>query len=148
MNLHSLTRIPGSRKPRKRVGRGESSGHGKTCGRGNKGQMSRKGHKHKRGFEGGQMKLLRRIPKRGFKNPVRTEYVPVNVGDLAVFADGSVVAAAELRAAGIVKGTLAGIKVLGQGELSRKLTVRAQAFSASAKSKIEAAGGACEIVVA
>ena len=147
MNLHTLAPVPGSRKPRKRVGRGRSSGHGKTCGRGTKGQMSRKGHKHKAGFEGGQMRLLRRIPKRGFKNPVRVEYGVVNVGDMSCFEDGAVVTAAAIRQAGLVKGPCDGLKVLGQGELARKLTVKAQAFSASARAKIEAAGGSCEIVV-
>ena len=147
MKLHSLKPEPGSRKPRKRVGRGRSSGHGKTCGRGTKGQMSRKGHKHKAGFEGGQMRLVRRIPKRGFKNPTRIDYGVVNVGDLSRFAEGEVVTAAAIRQAGLVRGPCDGIKVLGQGELARKLTVKAQAFSASARAKIEAAGGACEIVI-
>jgi large subunit ribosomal protein L15 len=147
VNLHSLKQVPGSRKRAKRVARGRSSGSGKTAGRGQKGQMSRKGHKHKAAFEGGQMRLIRRIPKRGFKNPSRSVLAPVNVGDLACFAAGTDVTADALRATGLVKGLADGIKILGNGDLRLKLTVKAQAFSASARAKIEAAGGTCEVVV-
>jgi large subunit ribosomal protein L15 len=147
MDLHTLSVNPGAKHRRKRVGRGVGSGVGKTCGRGHKGQMSRKGHKHKDGFEGGQMRLVRRIPKRGFTNPVRREYVAVNVGDLAGFADGTEVTTQALRAGGLAKGgASSGVKLLGRGELSCKLTVKVEAVSASARAKIEAAGGTCEIV--
>jgi large subunit ribosomal protein L15 len=127
------------------VGRGESSGKGKTSGKGNKGQMSRTGHKHKPAFEGGQMRLIRRIPKRGFHNINRVEYLPVNVGDLAGFKEGAEVTVELLRKAGLANGPAERVKILGGGELKTKLTVKAHAFSASARSKIEAAGGTCEI---
>jgi large subunit ribosomal protein L15 len=146
MNLHSLTNTKGARHRRIRVGRGESSGKGKTSGKGNKGQMSRTGHKHKPLFEGGQMKLLRRIPKRGFSNYNRVEYVPVNLKDLSRFEAGTEVTMDVLRKAGLVSGQGLRVKVLGTGSLDRKLTVKAHAFSASAKSGIEAAGGSCEVV--
>lgn len=146
MELHSLKNTAGARKNRVRVGRGRASGKGKTSGKGHKGQMSRKGHKRKIGFEGGQMRLVRRIPKRGFTNPVGTTLLPVNVGDLSVFDAGSVVSAADLRARGLAKGPSDGIKILGGGAMDRALTVRASSFSASAKAKIEAAGGSCEVV--
>lgn len=145
MNLSSLKNMPGAKTTRKRVGRGEGSGLGKTCGRGQKGQMSRSGHKRKRGFEGGQMRLIRRIPKRGFTNPCREETVPVNLVSLAGFADGATVDTAALLAAGVVRRA-GRIKILGDGDVGKKLTVKAHAFSASAKAKIEAAGGVCEIV--
>jgi large subunit ribosomal protein L15 len=119
---------------------------GKTCGRGQKGQMSRKGHKHKLGFEGGQMRLIRRIPKRGFKNPAGVVFSVVNVGDLDGFKDGAEVAVGALREQGLVRGSASAVKVLGGGELSRRLVVKADAFSASAKAKIEKAGGVCETV--
>lgn len=122
------------------------SGKGKTCGKGHKGQMARKGHKRKPGFEGGQMRLVRRIPKRGFKNPTRTCLLAVNVGDLDRFAEGAVVTARELREAGLANGGADGVKVLAMGDLTKKLTVKASAFSGSAKAKIEAAGGTCEVV--
>jgi large subunit ribosomal protein L15 len=128
-----------------RVGRGESSGKGKTSGRGHKGQMSRSGHKRKPGFEGGQMPLIRRIPKRGFTSPRRRELHPINVGALAGFTAGSVVGLAELRQAGLVQGKVEGIKILGDGELAVKLNVKANGFSATARQKIEAAGGTCEV---
>lgn len=146
MNLHSLTKTPGSKHRRKRVGRGESSGWGRTSGRGNKGQMSRSGHHHKPAFEGGQMRLIRRIPKRGFssRNPVL--YVPVNVCDLETFPDGAEVTFQALRQAGLAKGAAAGVKILGTGDLKKKLVVKVQAYSASARAKIEAAGGTCEVV--
>jgi large subunit ribosomal protein L15 len=121
------------------------SGLGKTSGKGHKGQMARKGHKHKLGFEGGQMRLIRRIPKRGFKNPFRVEYGEVNVSALERFEDGAEVTPAVLADAGLVRRDKP-VKILGRGELGRKLTVRASAFSAGAKAKIEAAGGACEVV--
>lgn len=129
-----------------RVGRGESSGKGKTCGRGNKGQMSRSGHKHKPGFEGGQMRFLMRIPKRGFVRPGAEKVVPVNVGALVRFEAGAVVDAAALKAAGVIKSAGVAVKILGQGELDRKLTVKANGFSAGARAKIESAGGTCEVV--
>jgi len=144
MDLHSLSKTPGARHRAKRLGRGMSSGKGKTSGKGHKGQMARKGHKRKLAFEGGQMPLIRRLPKRGFKNPVRREYMGVNVGALERFADGDVVDVAALKQAGLANGAHEGIKILGRGDLGRKLTVKANAFSAAAKTKIEAAGGTCE----
>jgi large subunit ribosomal protein L15 len=108
--------------------------------------MSRKGHKHKAGFEGGQMRLVRRIPKRGFRNPVKAVYVPVNVEGLERFDNGTEVTVAVLRASGLVRGVGNAVKILGGGELKKKLTVKAGAFSASARAKIEAAGGTCEVV--
>ncbi len=146
MNLHSLKNAPGARKTRKRVGRGMASGKGKTCGRGHKGQMARKGARNKTGFEGGQMPLIRRLPKRGFKNPARTEYGVVNVAALAAFEEGTEVTPELIESRGLANGPIDGVKILGQGELKVKLTVKANAFSASARSKIEAAGGTCEVV--
>ena len=146
MNLHSLSNEPGARHRRKRVGRGESSGSGRTSGRGNKGQMSRSGARRRPGFEGGQMPLIRRIPKRGFNHPHGTEHVPVNVEALNRYADGAEVTAEQLRAEGLARGPGLPVKILGQGELQRKLAVKAHAFSASARAKIEAAGGTCEVV--
>jgi large subunit ribosomal protein L15 len=129
------------------VGRGESSGHGKTSGRGGKGQTARTGGSIRVGFEGGQMPLIRRLPKRGFNNArFATYYIPVNVEALNRFEDGARVDEAALRAAGLANGRADGVKILGDGELKRKLTVVAHAFSASAKAKIEALGGVCEIV--
>ncbi len=145
MNLHSLKNTPGARRPRTRAGRGEASGWGKTAGRGNKGYHSRAGSGYRPTFEGGQMPLVRRMPKVGFKPPARVEFHPVNVGSLNAFDDGATVDAAALRAAALVRGASLPVKILGTGELKRKLTVRAAAFSASARAKIEAAGGACEI---
>ncbi len=148
MDLSSLTNTPGARKSRKRVGRGMGSGMGKTSTRGHKGQGARKGHKQKLGFEGGQMPLMRRLPKRGFKNPNRIPYFGVNVGELEQFADGAIVDIEVLLAAGFGyrASKTAGIKILGDGELTKKLTVKASAFSASAKAKIEALGGTCECI--
>lgn len=146
MNLHSLKNEPGARRSRTRVGRGMGSGKGKTCGRGHKGQMSRKGSTHKPGFEGGQMRLIRRLPKRGSNMVANCAYVPVNVSALSCFEAGAEIDAAVLRACGLVNGRVHDVKILGNGELDRKLTVRAAAFSASARAKIEAAGGACEVV--
>jgi large subunit ribosomal protein L15 len=145
MDLHSLRNTPGARHRRKRLGCGESSGHGRTSGRGNKGQMARKGHKHKIGFEGGQMPLIRRLPKRGFTGS-GAKFLTVNVAALAVFDAGSEVTPDLIRQRGLAKGKLTRIKVLGDGELDRKLTVKAHAFSASARAKIAAAGGSCEVV--
>ncbi len=144
--LQSLKNSAGARRPAKRVGRGTGSGCGKTCGAGHKGQMARKGNKRKRGFEGGQMPLLRRLPKRGFKNFNRRNFLPVNVADLERFADGDQVDPGALRSAGLADGSGDGVKVLGNGGLTRRLTVRAHAFSAAARAKIEAAGGVCEIL--
>ncbi len=146
VTLQSLKNSTGARRATKRVGRGTGSGLGKTCGAGHKGQMARKGHKHKRGFEGGQMPLLRRLPKRGFKNVNRRSFLPVNVADLERFDDGEQVDPGALKRAGLADGSGDGVKVLGDGELTRRLTVRAHAFSAGARAKIEAAGGVCEIL--
>lgn len=146
MNLHTLVKTPGSKKTKLRFGRGVGSGLGKTAGRGHKGQLARKGHKQKLGFEGGQMRLIRRIPKRGFKSVGRVELFPVNVGDLSDFEAGSTVTLAVLKAAGLVRGAVDGVKILAAGELSKKLIVQGQAFSAQAKVKIEALGGTCEVV--
>jgi len=143
MDLSSLTNTPGSRHTRKRVGRGMASGHGKTSGKGHKGQNARKGHKHKLGFEGGQMPMMRRLPKRGFKNAARVAYSGVNLTLLSVFDEGTEVTPELLRKRGFAPRHPDGIKILGDGELTKKLTVKAQAFSASAKAKIESAGGSC-----
>lgn len=146
MKLHSLKNTHGARKTRKRLGRGMSSGLGKTSGRGHKGQYARSGHKHKLGFEGGQMRLIRRIPKRGFKNISRKNLLPVNVTALNVFEVGTEVTPEVMKAHGLANGLSDGIKILGVGTLTKKLTVKANAFSAEAKTKIEAAGGTCEVV--
>jgi large subunit ribosomal protein L15 len=147
MRLHDLKPRPGARHRRKRLGQGEASGHGKTSGRGGKGQTARSGSSIRIGFEGGQMPLIRRIPKRGFNNARHTtRYLPVNLEALNRFDDGARVDEAALRNAGVANGRGAGIKILGDGELTRKLTVSAHAFSASAKAKIEAKGGTCELV--
>ena len=147
MRLHDLKPRPGAKHRRKRLGQGESSGHGKTSGRGGKGQTARSGSSIRIGFEGGQMPLIRRIPKRGFNNAnFATRYVPINLKSLSQFKDGATVDEASLREAGLANGTLKLIKILGTGELSLKLTVKAHAFSASAKSAIEKAGGTCELI--
>ena len=147
MRLHDLKPRPGAKHRRKRLGQGESSGHGKTSGRGGKGQTARSGSSIRIGFEGGQMPLIRRIPKRGFNNArFTTAYLPVNVAALNSFEDGVRVDEAALRAAGLVNGRGDGVKILGDGELGRKLTVCAHAFSGSARAKIEAKGGKCEII--
>lgn len=146
MNLHDLTAPAGSNRDVKRVGRGHGSGNGKTAGKGHKGQKARAGRGMRFGFEGGQMPLQRRVPKRGFNNIFAKEYVTVNVSVLERFPEGSVVDAAALRDAGIVKNPRDGVKVLGSGELTRSLTVRAAGFSAAAKEKIESAGGKAEVV--
>mgnify|MGYP000272829314 FL=1 len=146
MNLHDLSPAEGSVKSNYRKGRGHGSGNGKTAGRGHKGQKARSGGGVRVGFEGGQMPLTRRLPKRGFNNIFATKYAAINVSDLNVFEDGAVVDEAAIVAAGLVKKTLDGIKILGNGELQKKLTVNAKAFSASAKQKIEAAGGKAEVM--
>lgn len=145
--LSRLRAPEGSVKKKKRVGRGVGSGKGKTSGRGQKGQKARQpGNIHKLHFEGGQMPLNRRMPKHGFNNPFPTELAVVNVGDLDVFAAGAVVDEKALREKGLVKGSWDGVKVLGTGELSLKLTIKAAGFSESAKAKIEKAGGTVEVV--
>ena len=146
MRLHDLKPRPGAKHRTKRLGQGESSGHGKTSGRGGKGQTARSGSSIRIGFEGGQMPLIRRIPKRGFNNARHaTQYLPVNITDLNQFEEGARVDEMALRSAGLANGPAAGVKILGTGELTRKLTVCAQAFSASARAKIEAKGGTCEL---
>lgn len=146
MDLSNLHPAPGSRKPRKRVGRGTGSGLGKTAGRGHKGRKSRAGGNSPRGYEGGQMPILRRLPKRGFKNPFRREYAVVNLSALARFDAGSVVDPAALAAAHLGGRPGAPIKILGSGAIDRKLTVKAHAFSAAARAAIEAQGGTAEVV--
>jgi large subunit ribosomal protein L15 len=141
MELSNLKPKKGARHAKKRVGRGPGSGHGKTSGRGEKGQKSRSGYSGKRGFEGGQMPLHRRLPKRGFTNIFKKDYAVVNVSDLERFDNGASIDEAMLRQAGLVKGSHDGVKVLGDGELSKKLTVSATKFSKSAKEIIEKAGG-------
>jgi large subunit ribosomal protein L15 len=144
MKLHELSPAKGSKHSRKRVGRGPGSGLGKTAGKGEKGQKSRSGYTRRPGFEGGQMPLLRRVPKRGFTNIWKVEYAVVNVSDLADF-EGEVTPEA-LAERGIVRGIRNGrrVKILGNGDLSKALTVQAHKFSGSARAKIEAAGGRCE----
>jgi large subunit ribosomal protein L15 len=145
MELSKLKPKKGARHAKKRVGRGPGSGHGKTAGRGEKGQKSRSGYSRMLGFEGGQMPLHRRLPKRGFTNIFKKEHAVVNVSDLERFDNGATVDEGMLRKAGLVKGqTPNGIKVLGDGKLSKKLTVHAAKFSASARKQIEAAGGTCQ----
>ena len=146
MKLHELSPNPGSTKDIKRIGRGHGSGQGKTAGKGHKGQKARSGGGVRPGFEGGQTTLARRIPKRGFNNIFATEYAVVNVADLDRFVDGTVVDTELLIASGIIKKELDGVKVLGNGELTKNLTVKAAAFSASAKEKIEKAGGKAEVM--
>ena len=147
MKLHELSPAPGSVKERKRIGRGAASGQGKTAGKGHKGQKARSGSNAHIGFEGGQMPLQRRIPKRGFVNIFAKEIATVNVAAINdKFEDGATVTIEDLVESGLVKKTLDGVKVLGQGELTKKLTVQANAFSASAKAKIEAAGGKAEVI--
>lgn len=146
MDLHSLQPAEGSKHRRIRVGRGRASGKGKTAGRGHKGQMSRAGATHKPLFEGGQMPFVRKLPKRGFNNFNRKEILPVNLDALNVFEDGTEVTIELLKEKGLVNGRYDGVKVLGNGAVEKKLTVKVNAFSASAKEKIEAAGGTCEVV--
>ena len=147
MKLHELSPAEGSTKESKRIGRGHGSGNGKTAGKGHKGQKARAGRGMRAGFEGGQMPLQRRVPKRGFNNIFATEYAVVNVSALNDrFEDGATVDAESLVACGLIKKTLDGIKVLGEGELAKKITVKAAVFSAAAKEKIEAVGGKTEVV--
>lgn len=146
MKLHELSPAAGSTKEPKRIGRGHGSGQGKTAGKGHKGQNARSGGGVRPGFEGGQMPLARRIPKRGFNNIFGTTYAVVNVSDLDKFVDGTEVDAEILKAAGLVKKACDGIKVLGNGEITKKITVKAAAFSQTAKDKIEKAGGKVEVI--
>ena len=145
MKLHELSPAPGSVKEAFRKGRGAGSGNGKTAGKGHKGQNARSGGGVRPGFEGGQLPLYRKLPKRGFKNRFATEYAIVNVAALNAFEDGETVTLDKLMAAGIVRKSLDGLKVLGNGEITKKLTVEATVFSATAKEKIEAAGGKTEV---
>ena len=145
MKLHELAPAEGSTTAAKRLGRGVGSGLGKTSGKGHKGAKARSGGGKRPGFEGGQMPLYRRVPKKGFTNIFRLEYAEVNVGQLEVFTEGTVVNAELLKAAGIIKKTMDGVKVLGNGELTKKLTVEAAKFTESAKEKIEAVGGKAEV---
>ena len=145
MKLHELGPAAGSTTAPKRLGRGVGSGLGKTTGKAHKGAKARSGGGKRPGFEGGQMPLYRRVPKKGFTNIFRTEYATVNVGQREVFDNGTVVTAAMLKEAKIIRKTLDGVKVLGNGELTKKLTVEAAKFTASAKEKIEALGGKAEV---
>lgn len=146
MKLHELSPAPGSVRDVKRIGRGHGSGNGKTAGKGHKGQKARAGRGMRPGFEGGQMPLQRRIPKRGFNNIFATPYAIINVAVLNRFEDGATVDLAALQAAGVLKSAPNGIKVLGNGTLQKNLTVKAAAYSESAKAKIEAAGGKAEVI--
>ena len=147
MRLHNLKPRPGAKHRTKRLGQGESSGHGKTSGRGGKGQTARSGSSIRIGFEGGQMPLIRRIPKRGFNNArFAIVRIAVNVGDLNQFENGARVDETALRSVGLANGRADGVKILGTGELTKKLTIIASAVSAAAKAKIEAQGGTVEIV--
>ena len=147
MKLHELRPSEGAFKASKRVGRGTGSGLGKTSGKGHKGQNARSGGGVRPGFEGGQLPLFRRLPKRGFSNAMfKVEYSTINVSDLDKFEDGAVVTPELLKEMGILKKQLAGVKVLGNGELTKKLTVKANKFSATAIEKIEAIGGKAEVI--
>jgi large subunit ribosomal protein L15 len=147
MSLNNLRPPKGAKHPRKRVGRGPGSGHGKTASRGSKGAKSRSGFRFKRGFEGGQMPLHRRVPKRGFHNPFRVEYAIVNLDTLGeVFEAGAAITPDVLRERGLVKDSTAKVKVLGRGEIAKALTVTAHKFSESAVKKLAAAGGSAEVL--
>lgn len=146
MNLHELSPALGSTKTSKRIGRGHGSGQGKTAGKGHKGQKARSGGSIRPGFEGGQMPLQRRIPKRGFNNIFAKNIVAINVSALEAFEDGAEVTAQALIEKGIVKKEYDGIKILGNGSLTKKLNVKVAAYSESAKQKIEAAGGKAEVI--
>lgn len=147
IELHNLRPATGAKRPRKRVGRGPGSGNGKTAGRGHKGQKSRSGYSRRYGFEGGQMPLVRRIPKRGFFNVFRVDYQVVNLRDLErVFADGDEVNPTTMVEKGLIRRGPKPVKILATGDLSKKLSIVADKFSGSARSKIEAAGGTCETV--
>ena len=146
MKLYELSPAEGSKKEAKRIGRGHGSGQGKTAGKGHKGQKARAGKGMRVGFEGGQMPLQRRIPKRGFNNIFAKKVVAINVGTLNKFEDGAVVDIAALTEKGIVKNSFDSVKILSNGTLSKKLTVKANAFSKGAAAKIEAAGGKAEVI--
>ena len=146
MQLHELAPAEGATKEAKRKGRGPGTGNGKTGGRGHKGQKARSGGGVRPGFEGGQMPLARRVPKRGFNNIFATKYAFVNVSALNAFENGEIVDAAKLREKGLINKEYDGVKILGNGELEKKLTVNAAKFSESAKAKIEAAGGKAEVI--
>lgn len=147
MKLHELSPVVGSKKDSKRIGRGHGSGWGKTSGKGHKGQKARSGGSIRPGFEGGQMPLQRRVPKRGFNNIFRKKIVAINLKQLeAKFDNGAVVDVNALREAGLVKNSFDGVKVLGNGELTKNLTVKVDAFSATAKDAIEKAGGKAEVI--
>ncbi|TDL98502.1 50S ribosomal protein L15 [Macrococcus brunensis] len=146
MKLHEMKPVEGARKERNRVGRGMASGNGKTSGRGHKGQKARSGGGVRLGFEGGQLPLFRRLPKRGFTNINRKEYAIVNVSELDRFEEGTEVTPALLLETGVVSAEKSGIKILGNGELSKKLTVKAHKFSASAIEAIESKGGTHEVI--
>jgi large subunit ribosomal protein L15 len=145
MRLHELTPAKGARKAKKRLGRGVGSGWGKTAGRGSKGQNARSGGGVRPGFEGGQMPIQRRLPKRGFKNVFAKSFATINIRDLARFESGSTVDALQLASLGVVKGKRDGIKLLGQGSIDYPVTVKVNAVSKSAREKIEAAGGKVEV---
>ena len=146
MKLHELKPAEGATSARKRLGRGIGSGLGKTSGKGHKGAKARSGGGKRPGFEGGQMPLTMRLPKRGFTNIFRKEYVAINVDRLEIFEDGMVVTPVELIQYGVIKNVEDGVKILGNGEITKKLTVQANKFSESAKQKIEAAGGKAEVI--
>ena len=146
MKLHELSPVEGSKKDSKRIGRGHGSGWGKTAGKGHKGQKARSGGSIRPGFEGGQMPLYRRIPKRGFTNINTKHIVGINVTALERFDNDAVVTVEALLEAGVIKNPRDGVKILGNGELTKKLTVKVNAFSEGAKAKIEAAGGTCEVI--
>ncbi|MBE6794298.1 MAG: 50S ribosomal protein L15 [Ruminococcaceae bacterium] len=146
MKLYELSPVEGSKKAARRIGRGHGSGWGKTSGKGHKGQKARAGRGMRVGFEGGQMPLQRRLPKRGFNNIFAKNIVSVNVGTLEKFENGAVVTVASLVEAGIIKNSFDGVKILGNGNLTKNLTVQVSAFSESAKAKIEAAGGKAEVI--
>lgn len=148
MRIHQIPGDPGRHDKKKRVGRGEGSGYGRTSGRGNKGAQSRSGYKKRTHFEGGQMPIIRHLPKRGFSNEVfRKEFTPVNLNTLeALFESGAEITPESLKEAGIIHNSENRIKILGQGDLTKTFVVKAQAFSKSAKDKIQAKGGKCEVI--
>ena len=146
MKLHELKPAPGSTTSRKRLGRGTGSGLGKTSGKGHKGAKARSGGGKRPGFEGGQMPLMRRLPKRGFHNPFKKYYAAVNVSRLDIFEDGAVITPFELMHSGIINKIEDGVKIMGDGEITKKFTVQAHKFTATAKEKIEAAGGKAEVI--
>ena len=146
MKLYELTPAPGSKKEAFRKGRGHGSGNGKTAGRGHKGQNARSGGGVRPGFEGGQMPLYRRLPKRGFTNKFANDYVAINVSALEKFENGAVVDAAALKAAGVISKVMDGVVIMGRGEITKSLTVKAVRFTESAKEKIEKAGGKAEVI--